>query len=164
MENKEEIKIFFKRATCMAILLYLIFGVFFGVSAMQSNMMVPRISAGDLMLYYRLEKKLLSGDIVVFEKDNQKYTGRIVAVGNESVDITEDDKLKINDNLVIEQYIYYPTYRFDGGVDFPIVLKENQFFILGDYREVAKDSRYFGPINQAEIKGKVISVIRRSGL
>ena len=45
-----------------------------------------------------------------------------------------------------------------------MTLAENEFFVLCDYREGAKDSRYFGPVSAGEIKGKVITVLRRSGL
>ena len=38
------------------------------------------------------------------------------------------------------------------------------FFVLCDYREGARDSRWFGPVRQSEVKGKVITVVRRSGL
>ena len=44
-------------------------------------------------------------------------------------------------------------------------LNENdEVFVLCDYREGAKDSRYFGPVSKSEIKGKVITIVRRSNL
>ena len=161
---QEEIRTFFQRAVLMAILLCLLFGVFVGLTPMKNNAMFPRISAGDLILYYRLEHNLLSGDVIVFEKDSVQYVGRIVAKGGDTVEITEKEVLKINNSIVLEHDIYYPTYPFEGGIAFPVTLNTDQFFVLGDYREEAKDSRYFGPVNIKEIKGKVISVIRRSGL
>ena len=45
-----------------------------------------------------------------------------------------------------------------------LTLAEDEFFVLCDYREGARDSRYFGPVSEDEIKGKVITVVRRSGL
>ena len=42
--------------------------------------------------------------------------------------------------------------------------QKDEFFVLCDYREGARDSRYFGPVSEGEIKGKVITVVRRSGL
>ena len=41
-------------------------------------------------------------------------------------------------------------------------LKENEVFVLGDMRKGAKDSRYFGPVEKEEIKGKVFALYRRS--
>ena len=60
--------------------------------------------------------------------------------------------------------IYYSTPRYENGPDYPVTMAEGEYFILCDYREGARDSRYFGPVSRDEIKGKVITVIRRSGL
>lgn len=43
-------------------------------------------------------------------------------------------------------------------------LGEDEVFLLGDYREGAKDSRYFGPVKRGEIKGIVMTAVRRSEL
>ena len=103
------------------------------------------------MLFYRLDKSLRSSEVAVFKKDGKWYTGRVVAQGGDSVEITEDAELKVNGSIVIENDIYY-------------TLADDEYFILCDYREGAKDSRYFGPVCGNEIKGKVITLIRRSGL
>ena len=131
---------------------------------MRNDDMSPRLSAGDLMLYYRLEHTWHLQDVIVFQKDGVEYTGRIVARGGDTVEITEEASLKINNSVVIESDIYYQTPRYDDRVTYPLQLKQNQVFVLCDYREGAKDSRYFGAVNLSEIKGKVITVIRRSGL
>lgn len=116
------------------------------------------------MLFYRLDKKPGNNEVVVFKKDDQWYTGRVVARGGDSVEITEDSELKVNGSIVIENDIYYKTPRYDDYVSYPLTLADDEYFILCDYREGAKDSRYFGPVCENEIKGKVITVIRGSGL
>lgn len=116
------------------------------------------------MLYYRLENKFHSSDVVVFEKDGIRYTGRIVARGGDSVEITEDAELMVNGSIVIENDIYFKTPKYEDQVSYPLTLGEDQVFILCDFREGAKDSRYFGAVNSDEIKGRVITVLRRSGL
>lgn len=131
---------------------------------MQNNDMFPRISAGDLLLYYRLEDTFWTNDVVVLEKDGRKYTGRIVAKGGESVEITEDSQLRVNGSTVMETDIFYSTPRYGDEIQYPVNLNENQFFILCDYRDGARDSRYFGPVERTEIKGKVITILRRSSL
>ena len=45
-----EIKAFFIRLVILLIFLWLLFGVFFGITPMRGNDMFPRISAGDLLL------------------------------------------------------------------------------------------------------------------
>ena len=100
----------------------------------------------------------------MLKKDGVTYTARIVAQGGDKVEITDDAALKVNDSIVLENDIYYTTPKYDDLVSYPVTLAENEFFVLCDYREGAKDSRYFGPVSRGEIKGKVITVLRRSGL
>lgn len=164
LANREDIWSFFSKLIMMVFLLWILFGVLFGITPMQNNDMSPRISAGDLLLYYRLEDTLRTNDVVVFEKDGKEYTGRIVGKGGESVEITEDSRLVINESTVFETNIFYSTPRYGDEIEYPVNLDENQFFILCDYRDGARDSRYFGPVEREEIKGKVITILRRSSL
>lgn len=158
------IRSFLVRLAMLVVLLAVLFGVVFGITPMANADMQPSICAGDLMLYYRLEKDLNSDDVVVFKKDGETYTGRIVAKGGDTVEITSDSELKVNGSIVVENEIYYSTPQYDTDVQYPISLEEKEYFILCDSREGAKDSRYFGPVTQKEIKGKVITIIRRSGI
>ena len=49
-------------------------------------------------------------------------------------------------------------------VNYPLSLKKDEVFLLCDYREGGRDSRYFGAVSKKEIKGKVITILRRSDL
>ena len=66
----------------------ILFGVVFGLTPMANADMQPAVCAGDLMLYYRLDKNLKSDDVVVFQKEGIQYTGRIVAVPGYVVEIS----------------------------------------------------------------------------
>ena len=164
LASGEEIRSYIFKLIMMVLLLWVLFGVLFGITPMRNNDMSPRISAGDLLLYYRLDENYRTNDVVVFEKDGTEYTGRIVGKGGESVEITEDAQLKVNGSSVIETDIFYSTPRYEEGIEYPVELAEDEYFILCDYRNGAKDSRYFGPVSRSEIKGKVITILRRSSL
>ncbi|MDD6105425.1 MAG: signal peptidase I [Ruminococcus sp.] len=142
----------------------ILFGVVFGLTPMANADMQPAVCAGDLMLYYRLGKNLNSDDVVVFQKEGIQYTGRIVAVPGDVVEITDESELMVNKNTVMEDNIFYTTPAYDSEVEYPLALKEDQYFILCDNREGAKDSRSFGVVDTSEIKGKVITIVRRSGI
>lgn len=116
------------------------------------------------MLYYRLQREWHTQDVVVLKKDGVTYTARIVAQGGDTVEITDNAELKVNGSLVLENDIYYSTPKYDDSVSYPVTLGVDEFFVLCDYREGAKDSRYFGPVQRSELKGKVITVFRRSGI
>lgn len=160
----EEIKSFFGRLVFFAVFIWVLFFRIFGLKSMPNDDMSPRLSAGDLMLYYRLQTRWRADDIVIFQKDGKQYTGRLIAMGGDKVDISEDGVIRINDSAVGESEIFYTTKPYDNGISFPVQLGQDQFFILCDYREGAADSREFGPVNRNEIMGKVITVIRRSDL
>lgn len=164
LRNRRDVTTFLQRLVIMALMLWVLFGVVFGLTPMRNGDMSPRISAGDLMLYYRMTNTWHAQDIAVLEKDGVQYTARIVAQPGDTVEITKDAALKINNSVVLENDIYYTTPRYDDNVTYPVTLADDEYFVLCDYREGAKDSRYFGPVHQSELKGKVITVLRRSNL
>ncbi|MDO4615116.1 MAG: signal peptidase I [Lachnospiraceae bacterium] len=162
--DKKEIISFFVRLAVFIAFLYLLFGILFGIAIMPDESMKPRFSAGDVMLFYRLDKNPGSSDIIVFEKDGVEYVGRVIAKPGDSVEIPPEGGLRINGSIVIENDIYYETRPYDNDVSYPIALADEEVFVLCDYRDGGKDSRYFGAVRMSEIKGKVLAVLRRSGL
>lgn len=145
-------------------ILYLLFGCIFGITTVKNEDMAPRISAGDLVLYYRLDKQPLAGDIIICNKNGKQYVDRVIAKGGDSVEITEEGTVKVNGSIVLEQNIFYETPQYESDVKYPLQLQEGECFVLGDQREGATDSRYFGAVDTQEIRGKIITVIRRNQL
>ena len=146
------------------VVVWVMFGLVFGLTTVPSNDMYPRMDGGDLLLYYRLERAPKAQDIVVLDKLDTTYVGRVVAKQGDTVDITDDEKLVINGNSVIESNIFYGTPRFEGFNQYPVKLNENEYFVLVDQRQSGEDSRYYGVVKENEIEGTVITVIRRSNL
>jgi signal peptidase I len=164
LRDRQTVVLFLERLVLFVFMLWLLFGKFFGLTGMVGEDMKPRVSSGDLLLYYRMETVWHANDLVVIKKDGRQYVGRIAAQSGDSVDITDDAEVKINGSQIVEPEIYYTTPRYEGRVTYPVTLGENEFFILCDFREGAKDSRYYGVVSGGEIQGKVITVIRRSNL
>ena len=97
-----EIHAFLVKAAIMAVTLWVIFGVVFGVMPMKDQSMMPKLAAGDLLLYYRLDRTPGDREVVVFEKEGKTYVGRVVARGGDTVEIREDALLQINGNAIVE--------------------------------------------------------------
>ena len=57
------------RIIVLAVVVYVLFFQIIGVTAMPSGDMYPRIDAGDLVLFYRLDKDVRAQDVIVFRKD-----------------------------------------------------------------------------------------------
>lgn len=106
---------------------------------------------GDILLLYKLSS-IDRFDIIVLdeEKDNEKIIKRVIGLPGETVAIKKG-KIYINDKVIDDDYAYGQTSDYNK-----VTLRDNEYFILGDNRLISKDSRYFGPIKDNEIKGKIV--------
>lgn len=166
LANKNAIKSFFKKLLMIIVVLYFLFTFIFGFQVIYNDDMFPKMVPSDLLIYYRLDKEFYVGDVVVVGKNDADYALRIVASGGDEVDISDEGQLIVNGSYQAETNIFYPTGEYEEtavDIKFPMKLKENEVFVLGDMRKGAKDSRYFGPVEKEEIKGKVFALYRRSG-
>ena len=165
VSNKKAIISFLKKLILIILVLWLLFTFIFGFFVVYNDDMFPKMVPSDLLMYYRLDRDFYLGDVVVVGKNDANYALRIVASGGDTVDISKEGQLIVNGSYQAETNIFYPTGQYDQTetqVTFPMKLKENEVFVLGDMRKGAKDSRYFGPVEKEEIKGKVFALYRRS--
>lgn len=158
----------------LAVLLLVLWALFFqviGISHVPNGDMFPRMDAGDLLLFYRLDKDVRSQDVILLEKvtpdsggEKELYCARVVAVAGDTVEISDDEHLIVNGNRMIESNIFYSTPRYEGFTEYPLTLGPDECFVLVDRREGGTDSRYYGAVSKSEIAGTVITVIRRTNL
>lgn len=155
----------------LIIFLFVVWFLFFqviGITHMPNEDMYPRIDAGDLVLYYRLDKDVKAQDVIAVEKSMSKtekslYILRVIATEGDTVEIT-DDRLLVNGNAAIETNIFYDTYRYEDQITYPIKLGKDECFVLADKRDGGEDSRYFGVINKKDILGTVIAILRNRAI
>ena len=55
------------------------------------------------------------------------------------------------------------TLPYTEGISFPLTVGEDEYFVLGDNRTNAHDSRIYGTVSKEEIKGTVITLLRHRG-
>lgn len=147
----------------VAIVVVSLFTYIFGFHRVKNLEMEPSITGGDAVVYYRMNKKFFIGDVVVYEYKGVKQLARVVALPNDEVDVDEKG-LKVNNTYQYEPKVYKSTLAFEKGVKFPVKLKEDEYFIMGDNRDSAKDSRLFGGIKMKDILGKVFFILRNRGI
>ena len=154
------------KLVALAAVVYILFFHVIGITMMPNSDMSPRMDAGDLLLFYRIERSPQIQDIAVIRKadSERKYVLRVVARPGDTVEVTDERGLAVNGNTLSEPYIYYPTKPYTDQVEYPIVLGDGEYFVMADYRNGGEDSRYFGPVTQEEIEGTVITIIRRNNL
>ena len=144
--------------------LWMLFGSVIGIITAPNDDMFPHIKARDLLLYYRLEQSFHAQDVVILNKNETHYVGRVIAVSGDSVEISDDGRVILNGVYISEPQIYTQTPRLEGFVSYPAELQNGEYFILADARNGAEDSRYYGIVKQSEIRGKVFVFIRRNQL
>ena len=105
------------------------------------------------------------GDIIVASKESYDngtpIVKRIIATEGQTVDIDFAAGIVFVDGKqLVEEYTYTPTNQYEG-VDFPLTVAQGCVFVMGDNRNVSKDSRNpeIGLIDTREILGKAIFLV-----
>ncbi|MBB2183113.1 signal peptidase I [Lachnospiraceae bacterium MD1] len=99
-------------------------------------------------------------DIIVFYpygRDNEEYyVKRIIGLPGETVQII-DSKIYINGEILEENYGKEPI-EDPGRAAQPITLADDEYFVMGDNRNVSKDSRTeeVGNVKKENIGGRAI--------
>lgn len=141
------------------------FTLFFGITYAPTNDMYPAVHEGDMAIYFR-PGRIVNTDIVIYKvPDGSCRIGRIEGTEGETVGKTDGGLLTVNGNIRPVQEragIYEETSA--GGKDIYGVIGSEEYLILGDHREEAKDSRTFGLITREAIKGRVFIILRRRPL
>ena len=114
----------------------------------KDNLIVDKIS-------YRF-KEPKRFDVIVFPYQKRNYfIKRIIGLPGETVYIDDEGNIFINDVLLKENF--GKERIIDPGIaSHPIVLGENEYFVLGDNRNDSFDSRYYevGNIKKENIIGR----------
>lgn len=141
---------------------YVLLTQVFLITRAKGNDMFPAIKDGDLVIAFRIQKEYVKDDIAVYQNNDSFYLGRVVARETDVVTLDESGTLLVN-GTVQRGEIVYPTLAKEG-FNYPMRIEEGDLFLLGDHRMESQDSRDFGPIGLKQVKGKVITILRRRGL
>lgn len=146
----------------MGLILLVAFGYVFLLTQVKGMEMYPNLKDGDLILAFRKHKNYEKNDVIVYEEDGVKRIGRIIAFEGDIITISEQGEVKVNGTIQIKHTVYLTDPK--EHLDYPYTVAQNHYFVLGDFRTQATDSRDFGAIAKTNIVGKVITLLRRQGL
>jgi signal peptidase I len=127
----------------------------------EGTSMLPRLENQDRLFINKFLYHFASierGDVVVFHYPRNPQVScikRIVALPGDRLRI-DRGQVFVNDRPISEPYVpaeYRDTKSYDE-----IVVPVNEFFVLGDHRSIASDSREFGPVKRDLIYGKAAFV------
>ena len=102
------------------------------------------------------------GDIVIVDDvlgKGSHIIKRVIAVGGDTIDI-RDGQVFRNEELLDEPYAKTPT-EIIFGTEYPMVVPEDSYFVMGDNREVSIDSRDpdVGTVAKKKIRGVYLLTI-----
>ena len=127
-----------------------------------SESMVPTLKVGDRVLVNKLSYDLHDvhrGDIVVFKAPPEARSDgiddlvkRVIGLPGDTVEAREDGRIYVNDRLLDEPYLPAGTRTTNLP---PTKVPAGHLFMMGDNRTASRDSRYFGPIAESAIIGRV---------
>lgn len=124
--------------------------------------MDPTLAASDVVLVDRVNyhfNEPARFEVIVFEKDNnravKKYVKRVIGLPGETVQIIEE--VIYIDGVPLEGEDGLEAVTLAGLASKPIVLGDNEYFVLGDNRDSSEDSRFsnIGNVKREEIHGRV---------
>ena len=157
--KREWIRLGIKLAVLLLIF-WIVLGVLFGIRRIEGVAMNPRVSDGDLTLFFRTSDGLEAGDVVLFSKDGKQYISRIIGVENDLISLDDEGHLSVNGDQLYDTLAYDLARGDEIKISFPQRVEKGTFFVVNDNLDSNGDSREFGSIRKEEIYGKVISILR----
>lgn len=123
--------------------------------------MLPRLEDRDRLFINKFVYRFTAierGDVVVFRyplDPRTSYIKRIIALPGDHIFI-DRGRVFVNGAFVPEPYVP-PEYRDDRSMP-EMQVPADSYFVLGDHRNVASDSRSFGPVERSLIYGKAVFI------
>ena len=166
---KEVLNILFSVAIAYILFLLIRAYLFFPLQVVGLSM-YPTLQDGDRLILNRLGS-IDRFDVVVFPapdqegaKENEEYVKRIIGMPGDEI-VYLDDLLYVNGEAVEEHYLESLQAEKEDSTltpDFTLMdipesdsyqVPEGMYFVMGDNREVSKDSRVFGFVSEELIEG-----------
>jgi signal peptidase I len=122
--------------------------------------MAPTLESGDIVWIDRENvQSIRRGEVVAFnhaEFGDQPVPSRVIAVSGEKVQIC-DGTLYVNGAPVPEPYIEAGRAEQEYSLETALAhVPEGHVWLLGDFRDMSKDSRNLGSVALAQVMGRVV--------
>lgn len=167
---------YIRKLYCVLIVLFLFFPILGFVLAMnfqtakvEGSSMVPTLVEGDVLLVdTKADLDTLGMYVIEVEGENNPLVKRLVGLPGQTID-ARYGRLFADDTEVHPRQGGAPdSWNKERPVDsqvssrLPRKLEADEYFVIGDDPGASRDSRQFGPVKAANIKGKVVWSLKGS--
>ncbi|MDF7682764.1 signal peptidase I [Lactobacillus sp. ESL0679] len=89
------------------------------------------------------------------------YVKRVIGLPGDKI-VSKNDQMYVNGKLLPEPYLENNYKKADNAVgqtfttNFTYQVPKGYYWVMGDHRDISKDSRFFGPVKRQKIIGKVV--------
>ena len=118
----------------------------FNIVVVNGDSMNPTYKYGDVLVAIK-SKAISKDDVVVFKLNDEVFIKRVYAVPGDTLEII-DCEIYVN-GIKLSQYLCEQD-------NCKFVLKNNEYYLLGDNYNDSVDSRSFGSVEDSQIISKVI--------
>jgi signal peptidase I len=145
-----------------------------------SGSMIPTLVIGDHILVNKFlygtqipftDKKILAfrepekGDVIVFkypENPTKDFIKRVIATEGDTIE-QKNKVVYVNGEPVVETYAYHYDPTMMSAIDRRdtfgrIQVPKDKIFVMGDNRDHSYDSRFWGFVDEKEVKGKAFII------
>lgn len=138
----------------------IMFFILMGTSTVDGDSMYPTLHDGDKVIYQRHNYEIRYGDIVAIRMESgDVYVKRVIGKAGDTINI-QRGKIYVNGVESVTEEATGETNPTEGSnVTYPYLVRDGEYFVLGDNREVSDDSREFGAVHEDQIKGTIKSFI-----
>jgi len=123
------------------------------VFQVQRSSMVPVLNDGEIVVFITTGS-ISHGDVIAFYHGNNVLIKRVIAVGGDWLTLSGDGTASVNGEPLDEHYVHEQS----AGEELSVQILDNQFFVMGDQRQISLDSRNMeiGLVSQEQIIGRTL--------
>ncbi|UOQ43237.1 signal peptidase I [Halobacillus salinarum] len=160
-QSKKEWLEWIKAIIIAVVLAFILRTFFFATSIVEGASMDPTLQNGERVMFNKIAYYLDEperGDIVIIERPVKSYVKRVIGEPGDTVEI-RNHQLFINGKKQHQKYLNKQAIQ--GTRDFgPVKVPKGKYFVMGDNRQISKDSRNgLGYVNEEDIIGKTELIV-----
>lgn len=136
------------------------FNLAFSFSRVSGHSMQPTLHHNDFVLFLRTKKVKRFDVVSLRERLTDRGTEKLIVkriIGLPGDHITSiDGQLYVNNEKIAEDYLDHKFTKAYDKMSYTITVPKGHVFVLGDNRDVSKDSRMLGSFKESAIIGTEI--------